>query len=88
MAASPSFAPLCRLPDAPADAARLEQALAHLATATFALRGEVIAAASRAVLRDGRVTGSEDALMQVFSQALDCPAPLQVTSGNQGISGF
>jgi Zn-dependent protease with chaperone function len=80
MAASPSFAPLCRLPEAPADAARLEQALAHLATATFALRGEVIAAASHAVLRDGRVTGSEDALMQVFSQALDCPAPLQVAA--------
>jgi len=86
MAASPSFAPLCRFPEAPADAARLEQALTNLATATFALRGEVIAAASHAVLRDGRVTGSEDALMQVFSQALDCPAPLQLTSGNQEFS--
>ena len=43
---------------------------------SFALRREVIAAASRAVVGDSKVTGPTAALVQVISVALDCPAPL------------
>ena len=77
VAHSPSFGPLCRYPGQWPDVAQLDQALQNLGAASFALRKEIIAAASRAVVGDGKVTASEAALMQVVSLALDCPAPLQ-----------
>ena len=76
LAHSPSFGPLCRYPGAWPDVAQLDQALQNLGDASFALRKEVIDAATRAVVGDGQITGAEAALMQLVSLALDCPAPL------------
>lgn len=76
LSGSPSFGPVCEYPPAPPDVNRLEQALQHLGESSFALRKEVIAAATRAVARDGKITPSEAALMQLVALALDCPAPL------------
>ena len=81
VAHSPSFGPLCRYPGQWPDVAQLDQALQNLGAASFALRKEIIASASRAVVGDGKVTASEAALMQVVSLALDCPAPLTEVSG-------
>lgn len=76
VAQSPSFAALCRHPGQWPDVAQLDQALQNLGDASFALRKEIIAAATRVVIGDGKVTESEAALMQLVSLALDCPAPL------------
>jgi len=76
VAKSPSFATLCRHPEQSPDVAQLDQALQNLGNASFALRREIIAAATHAVTGDGKVTESEKALMQIVSLALDCPAPL------------
>lgn len=76
IAGSPSFGPVCEYPPSPPDVARLEQALQHLGESSFALRKEVIAASTRAVVGDGKITPSEAALMQLVALALDCPAPL------------
>lgn len=76
MTASPSFQPLCSYPESQPDVAQLDCALRNLGGASFALRKEVIDAATRGVIGDGVVTESEAALMQVASLALDCPAPL------------
>lgn len=76
MAASPSFQPICRYPGGQPDVMQLDAALQHLGAATFALRKELIDAATVAVTADRVVTDAEAALLRVVAVALDCPAPL------------
>lgn len=76
MAASPAFQPLARYPGGQPDVVQLDAALQRLGGASFALRKELIAAATVAVTADRVVTGSEGALLRIVALALDCPAPL------------
>lgn len=76
LAGSKSFAGLTRFPGSSElgfDA--LDRALEQMASATFALRREILEAACQAVYSDGRVSVSEAELMRVVAAALQCPMP-------------
>jgi Zn-dependent protease with chaperone function len=85
LAASPSFQPLSQYPGGQPDILQLDGALTHLGGASFALRREIIDAATVAVTADRVITSSEEALLRLVSLALDCPAPLPaIPAGSPG----
>jgi hypothetical protein len=58
------------------DYLRLEEALRLLGGASYALRKDVLEAAARLVMDDGKASPAENELMRLTAAALDCPSPL------------
>jgi Zn-dependent protease with chaperone function len=72
-----AFAGLLDFPEVPMpDYLRLEEALRLLGGASYALRKDVLEAAARLVMDDGKASPAENELMRLTAAALDCPSPL------------